>query len=186
MPRVSTSSGRKRPRDSAAIKIDDSPEPKRQRRPSNVDEVDLSISDEDIPQSADQAVLDRERQELVKRQKEESNRPVRLNDMTCMICLETFTNMSVTHCGEHAPLPFLPSAYANYRHTGHIFCHECLTQALNASERASERNVGTCPACRKTIRRGPTAKNQIIPLALMKRPTQNKARPRRPSRPSMN
>ncbi|KAL1296539.1 hypothetical protein AAFC00_000045 [Neodothiora populina] len=149
MPRTSATLTRKRSRGAAS---DGTPDAKR-RRNSGIQEVDLSTNKADSS-SAKEAILEKEREQLVKRQREESGKAVRLNDLQCMICLERFTNMSVTHCG-------------------HLFCHECLIQALNASERASERNVGTCPACRKPIKRGPSAKNQIIPLAMMKKPVRS-------------
>jgi len=184
MPRPAAgSSSRKRSRATSAIALDDSPEAKRPRQGSASQHIDLSFEDDDDDDrhggeeddneapTAEQEMLEKERQELVKRQKEESGRAVRINDLTCMICLERFTNMSVTHCGKWTLTGIFSCAYPNTIHfPGHIFCHECLTQALNASERSSDNHVGSCPACRKPVKRGASARNQIIPLALMKKP----------------
>lgn len=55
---------------------------------------------------------------------------------------------------------------------GHVFCHECITQALIAGEKNSDRGTGNCPACRKPLSRkkqGQTKQSQIIPLNLMKK-----------------
>ena len=93
MPRARPTSTRKRQHAPATIVVDDSPKVKR-RKLSGVPQVDLSI-DDDI----EEAIKEKEREDLVKRQREESKRPVKINDLTCMICLEHFTNLSVTHCG---------------------------------------------------------------------------------------
>ncbi|KAJ9627872.1 hypothetical protein H2203_003090 [Taxawa tesnikishii (nom. ined.)] len=86
----------------------------------------------------------------------DEQKPSRLGQLNCMICMDNFTDMTVTHCG-------------------HVFCNECLHQALLASQRASERGVGSCPACRKSIK--PTKKDQVIPLLLMKKVKRNAATP---------
>ncbi|KAH0369408.1 hypothetical protein KCU65_g3322, partial [Aureobasidium melanogenum] len=108
-------------------------------------EIDDSDEDEIEELGPDNDILAKEREALVTKQREESNKVSRIGELNCMICLEHFTNMTATHCG-------------------HIFCHECLTQALIASN--SDHNYGTCPACRKPIK--PKGKTQIVPLTLMK------------------
>jgi len=116
MPRPAAApSSRKRSHATSAITLDDSPGAKRPRQGSNSQHIDLSLDDDDDDRdggeeddndapTAEQKMLEKERQELVKRQKEESGRAVRINDLTCMICLERFTNMSVTHCGKRTLL----------------------------------------------------------------------------------
>lgn len=52
-------------------------------------------------------------------------------------------------------------------YTGHIFCHECLTRALMASEKNNDRGKGNCPACRKAISRK-NAKD-VIPISFLKK-----------------
>ena len=74
--------------------------------------------------------------------------PLKIGQMQCIICMESFTNATITHCG-------------------HIYCHECLTQALNAGEKNSESGKANCPVCRKQVTR--KNKNQVIPLLFMKK-----------------
>lgn len=52
---------------------------------------------------------------------------------------------------------------------GHVFCHECLTQALIAGEKTPERRTGSCPVCRKPLKRSKAG--NIIPLNLMTKKT---------------
>lgn len=75
--------------------------------------------------------------------------PLKIGQRTCIICMEPYTNASVTPCG-------------------HMYCHECLTRALKAGERNSERGVGTCPVCRKTVRRR-RGGGGLLALAFMRR-----------------
>lgn len=78
-----------------------------------------------------------------------SSGPLKIGQRTCIICMEPFTNATTTSCG-------------------HMYCHECLTQALIAGEKASEKGVGNCPVCRKPVKRNGKG-NQIIPIAFMKK-----------------
>lgn len=78
-----------------------------------------------------------------------SGGPLKIGQRTCIICMEPYTNASVTPCG-------------------HMYCHECLTRALKAGERNSERGVGTCPVCRKTVRRK-RGGGGVLALAFMRR-----------------
>ncbi|KAF4634333.1 hypothetical protein G7Y89_g3780 [Cudoniella acicularis] len=65
--------------------------------------------------------------ELIKKQQQdEATRPVRLADFNCIICMDNPTDLTVTHCG-------------------HLFCSECLHQALYAGDKRS------CPVCRTAI-----------------------------------
>lgn len=77
-----------------------------------------------------------------------SSGPLKIGKRQCIICMEPFSNATITHCG-------------------HVYCHECLTQALLAGERTSERGSGNCPVCRKPVRR--TKANQMIPINFMTR-----------------
>ncbi|KAK1061916.1 hypothetical protein LTR74_010708 [Friedmanniomyces endolithicus] len=63
-----------------------------------------------------------------------SQTPPRISALTCIICMEPYTNATTTACG-------------------HIYCHECLTTALKTGERNSESGVGSCPVCRKGVSR---------------------------------
>ena len=75
-----------------------------------------------------------------------SSGPLKIGQRQCIICMEPFTNITITACG-------------------HIYCHECLTQALLAGERNSESGKANCPVCRKQVNR--KVKNQVIPLSFM-------------------
>jgi hypothetical protein len=74
--------------------------------------------------------------------------PLKIGQRQCIICMENFTNITITACG-------------------HVYCHECLTQALLAGEKNSEGGKANCPVCRKQVSR--KAKNQVIPLQFMKK-----------------
>jgi hypothetical protein len=127
-------------------------------------ELDDTDEEEDEELGADNDILAKEREALVTKQREESSRVSRIGELNCMICLEHFTSMTATHCGMLTLHPRAENQANMY--AGHIFCHECLTQALIASQRNSDHNYGTCPACRKPIK--PKGKTQIVPLTLMK------------------
>lgn len=120
----------------------------RPAREDDVEELDLT---NEAP-SAEEELLRAEQEKAVKAQQPEQGPtgPLKIGQMTCIICMETYTNATVTHCG-------------------HIYCHECLTQALKAGEKNSDRGVGTCPVCRKPVKRKKTQRApQIIPIAFMK------------------
>nr|OQO29940.1 hypothetical protein B0A51_02936 [Rachicladosporium sp. CCFEE 5018] len=75
--------------------------------------------------------------------------PVKIGMKNCIICLENFTNATTSACG-------------------HIFCHECLTRALIASEKSSSREgVGNCPACRTKLKR--KTAGQVVAISFMKK-----------------
>ena len=64
---------------------------------SDVEEVNLTSEE-----GSAQALLEKEREELVKTQLGHSgddDKPKRFNDMTCIICLDNFTNVTTTACG---------------------------------------------------------------------------------------
>ncbi|KAK6440465.1 hypothetical protein LTR95_003311 [Oleoguttula sp. CCFEE 5521] len=75
--------------------------------------------------------------------------PVKIGKKNCIICLENFTNATTSACG-------------------HIFCHECLTRALIASEKSSSREgVGNCPACRTKLKR--KTAGHVVAISFMKK-----------------
>ncbi|TVY32532.1 E3 ubiquitin-protein ligase complex slx8-rfp subunit [Lachnellula occidentalis] len=92
--------------------------------------------------------------ELIKKQNEdEARKPVKLAEFQCIICMDNPTDLTVTHCG-------------------HLFCSECLHQALHAGDKKS------CPVCRTPIStatssKGKQPKNGIFALE-MKLMTKNK------------
>lgn len=111
-----------------------------------VEELDLT---NEAP-SAEEELLQTQQQQAIAAQQaaDDSKGPLKIGKRTCIICMEPFTNATITHCG-------------------HIYCHECLTQALTAGEKNSERGIGNCPVCRKPVSR--KKQNQMIPLSFMKK-----------------
>ncbi|KAL3423229.1 Slx8 protein [Phlyctema vagabunda] len=67
-------------------------------------------------------------EELKKQQLEEATRPVRLAEIQCIICMDNPKDLTVTHCG-------------------HMFCSECLHEALYAGNNEKK----SCPVCRTVI-----------------------------------
>ncbi|KAL2131257.1 hypothetical protein VTI74DRAFT_5329 [Chaetomium olivicolor] len=65
--------------------------------------------------------------EVVNSQKEADKKYVKLSKYDCAICMDSVTNLTVTHCG-------------------HLFCSECLHSALNIDP---SRRI--CPICRQKI-----------------------------------
>ena len=98
MPSTSAStptSSRKRQRPS----FSDDSIPSATKRRIHID-LDDEDEDDDIEElGPDSDLLAKQREELVNKQREESNKITRIGDLNCMICLEHFTNMTATHCG---------------------------------------------------------------------------------------
>ncbi|KAK5735916.1 hypothetical protein LTR17_007751 [Elasticomyces elasticus] len=84
--------------------------------------------------------------------------PQRIGKRTCIICMEPYTNATITSCG-------------------HIYCHECLTMALKAGEKNSERGMGNCPVCRKSVSRKKTG--GMVAVAFMTKKGFGKGKGRR-------
>ncbi|KAK5122128.1 hypothetical protein LTR85_004374 [Meristemomyces frigidus] len=116
------------------------------RSPQHVDEVDMT---EEAP-SAEEELRQAQQEKIIAAQQteQENTGPLKIGQRQCIICMENYTNATVTHCG-------------------HIYCHECLTQALRAGEKNSDRGVGNCPVCRKPVNR--KKGTNMIPLAFMKK-----------------
>ncbi|KAF2026468.1 hypothetical protein EK21DRAFT_36858, partial [Setomelanomma holmii] len=111
--------------------------------PMKVEEVDLT--DDKAPV---QEVLQKQREDAVKAQTKVEEQPTTFNTFTCVICMDTPTDLTATACG-------------------HLFCHTCLMEALIAGENRAgpgEVKKSQCPICRKFINR--TKGNDIIPLLL--------------------
>ena len=78
--------------------ISDTPNPAKRRKTlkTEIQEVDLRDveSDTDLVE-----VLEKQRVNTIKAQQEEANRPTKLANLTCVVCMEEMTNMTATHCG---------------------------------------------------------------------------------------
>ncbi|KAK5136915.1 hypothetical protein LTR08_001422 [Meristemomyces frigidus] len=120
---------------------------KRSRATSqHVDELDLT---EEAPSAEEELQRNQQEKTIAAQQAEQENTgPQKIGQRQCIICMENYTNATVTQCG-------------------HIYCHECLTQALSAGEKNNDRGIGSCPVCRKPVSRKKA--NQMIPLAFMKK-----------------
>lgn len=98
--------------------------PRRKTSIGDVAVVDLSNVEDEAQY---EAMKKREQEEAIKKQnEEEANRPVKLAEFQCIICMDNPTDLTVTHCG-------------------HLFCSECLHQALYAGDKKC------CPVCRTMI-----------------------------------
>jgi len=113
----------------------------------DIDAIDVE-EDENPAKDALKDALQKQREEQVKAQREESDKPLKLNNLSCVICMEPVTNITATSCG-------------------HIFCHHCLIAALNAGEarrRPGEAKRSQCPNCRKNLDKNKA--QDVIPLLI--------------------
>jgi len=128
--------------------VNSTPESGRDAPPNyeTVEVLDLSKEPQDIQQ-----VLQKQRAEAVAAQKPEEEEATTFNKLTCVICMDTPTDITATSCG-------------------HLFCHSCLMEALIAGENRTqpgEQRKSQCPVCRKILNRNKAS--DIIPLLLMKK-----------------
>ncbi|MCJ1467329.1 hypothetical protein MMC07_005953 [Pseudocyphellaria aurata] len=114
---------------------------------ADVEELDLRDDDDGLSK-----VLEQQRLMSIKAQQELVDKPVNFSTLQCIICMESITNITVTHCG-------------------HVFCHSCLMEALIVGEQQGTepgKGVSKCPVCRKKVTRPKDNKPsiQVIPLEL--------------------
>ena len=133
-------------------------------------EVDLTQVNDD--NSLDK-VLETQQEMAIKAQREEQgDKPVRFSGLQCIICLETMTNITATHCGKPpSKSHWKPHTRLTYCYVGHLFCHTCLMESLVAGEQQEQENgksYSRCPVCRKKVTRPKAGKDsqQIIPLEI--------------------
>jgi hypothetical protein len=111
--------------------------------------IEIEDIDED---SALNTTLQRQRAEQVASQQPHTEKPLRLSNLTCVICMDTPTDLTATSCG-------------------HIFCYTCLMEALIAGENRlgahGETKKSQCPVCRKAIARNKAS--DVIPLLIKKK-----------------
>ncbi|KAL8793967.1 MAG: hypothetical protein Q9195_003480 [Heterodermia aff. obscurata] len=127
---------------------------KKEDSDAEVEEIDLKDVDDDNGLSK---ALQKQQEMAIKAQrKEESDKPVKLSNLSCIICLESMTDITATRCG-------------------HLFCHGCLMEALIAGEQ-QEVEPGKfnsrCPICREKVSRPKpgASKSDIITLEILTRP----------------
>lgn len=105
------------------------------------------MTDDSIPVAQ---VLQKQRLDAVKAQAKPEETKSTFNTFTCVICMDSPTDLSATACG-------------------HLFCHTCLMEALIAGENRAgpgETKRSQCPVCRKVLMRNKST--DVIPLLLMK------------------
>ncbi|RDW88669.1 hypothetical protein BP6252_00701 [Coleophoma cylindrospora] len=126
---------KKRKRTSEATPKRKSSTPQQARKDvAAADAIDL-VDVEDISQYEE--MKKKEQAELLKQQQQdEANRPVKLAEFQCIICMDNPTDLTVTHCG-------------------HLFCSECLHEALHAGNNEKK----SCPVCRTTISTNPLSRS---------------------------
>lgn len=131
---------------------------------------DIEVLDlaEEAP-SAEEELRQQQQRETIKAQQaaQESEVPQRIGQRQCIICMENYTDASVTSCGMYTGQAGRARDMLTVVFAGHFFCHECLTQALIAGEKNSDRGGGNCPVCRKALSR--KKKGDIIPISFMKK-----------------
>ena len=121
--------------------------PDRQPKHESADIVDLV----DVEGEAQyQDFRAKQQAEAIKQQaQEEATRPVKLAEFQCIICMDNPTDLTVTHCGMYSQLFSLTRYLIEL---GHLFCSECLHQALYAGN-----GKKACPVCRTIINSNLTA-----------------------------
>lgn len=103
-----------------------------------VDLVDVeNVTDYDALKAKQQAEM------ITKQNQEEATKPVKLAEFQCIICMDNPTDLTVTFCGTYSFI--LPENEMLITHSGHLFCSECLHQALYAGDKKC------CPVCRSNI-----------------------------------
>ena len=134
--------------------------------------------DDEEEQRADPAAqilkeaLQKQREEQVRSQQAAADTP-KLSKLQCVICMDSFTDMTATSCGRFLHISCRFMSILTQEFTGHIFCHECLISALRASETRRFQATGVhgkrsqCPVCRTNLNRSKAG--DLIPLLIMKK-----------------
>jgi hypothetical protein len=136
------------------------------KSPAAVDEVDLTADPPTV-----EAVLQKQREDAIKAQTQAQHdeKPTTFSTLTCVICMDTPTDLTATACGATALRCLASLDCTVLTLPGHLFCHTCLMEALIAGENRTgpgEPKRSQCPVCRKFINR--TKASDIIPLLLKK------------------
>ena len=116
----------------SVILPDDSPKQK-------IEEVDLRGVDDDRDLSK---LLEQQRADTIKAQQEQSNKPVRLSTLQCVVCMENMTNITATHCGKLISNSLNPSPTTSY--------HTILTTATTRPSFLSHLSHGSSDCRRKS------------------------------------
>jgi hypothetical protein len=129
----------------------------------HIDELDMVNIDDDRKL---EEFRNKQREDQIKQQNhEKAEKPVKLSDFQCIICLDSPTDLTVTHCGELLPVVAC-LLFPKLTNIGHLFCSLCLHEALHAGTQRK-----TCPVCRQQISVTKTRDNKqpktgVFPLEL--------------------
>ncbi|KAL3460381.1 hypothetical protein BJX64DRAFT_263407 [Aspergillus heterothallicus] len=123
--------------------------------PENTETIEaIDLTDAD-GHSAIAKVLAKQREDAVAAQLPggSGNARTKLIGYKCPVCMDTLTDATTTVCG-------------------HLFCHQCITEALKIGEEradnAGKTAKGTCPVCRKPLARqdSPGQRRNLVPLQI--------------------
>jgi hypothetical protein len=105
------------------------------------EEVDMTEVDND---EKHEEFRRKQQEDLIKKQNQErADKPVKLADFQCIICLDNPTDLTVTHCGMCS---LSPDMLHMLTLSGHLFCSLCLHEALHTGNQKKN-----CPVCRQVI-----------------------------------
>ena len=76
-----------------------------------IEEVDLRNVDDDRGLFK---LLEQQRADAIKSQQEQSNKPIRLSNLQCVVCMENMTNITATHCGKLTSNPLYDGLVKKY------------------------------------------------------------------------
>ena len=117
------------------------PNPNPNPKTEDADVIDLVDIEDGMQYKDFQA---KQQAEAIKQQNlDEATRPVKLAEFQCIICMDNPTDLTVTHCGKSEGLY---NSWSLLTMLGHLFCSECLHQALHAGN-----GKKACPVCRTVI-----------------------------------
>lgn len=124
-------------------------------------------------------VLQQQQAAVIKEQQgKQGDEPPKLSALQCIICMESMTDITVTHCGNTPAISpgwnnpgKEETANVHVPVTGHLFCHTCIMEALIAGEQQGEpgKAMSKCPVCRKKVSRPKEKskdKREVIPLEI--------------------
>lgn len=122
--RLATSTTDERPTKNARVNSSGDASKTRIKMSEEIDMVDLR--DVDTMAQWEEKKAKEAAEALKERNLMEANKPFKLSDFQCIICMDSPTDLTITHCG-------------------HLFCSECLHQALHMGDKKC------CPVCRSAV-----------------------------------
>ncbi|QDS76176.1 hypothetical protein FKW77_007957 [Venturia effusa] len=116
--------------------------------PAEIEAIDLTEEATPLKDA-----LQKQREDQIKAQREDAGKPLLITKMTCVVCMDTPTDLTATKCG-------------------HLYCHMCLNESLKAGEArrrqaGEQQRIPQCPICRTKLDRKKDA--DVIPLLFMRK-----------------